>query len=94
MGIQYLEKGDLVLKSWIGRVRFCCAQREMIEQMATSQIHFGLRDDLGSFHGLSIPERRVVLAGVSISWWHFVLGIEPTIVIRIPCSSLVSAGFL
>lgn len=36
MGIWYLEEGDLVLKPWIGRVRLCCAQREMIEQMAAS----------------------------------------------------------
>jgi hypothetical protein len=42
-----------------------CLQREMVEQMTASEICLGLGDDLGSFHGLSIPERRAVLTAIS-----------------------------
>ena len=46
-------------------IRVFCLQREMVEQMTASEIRLGLGDDLGSFHSLSIPERRAVLTAIS-----------------------------
>jgi hypothetical protein len=94
MVIWYLKEGDLVFKPWVGGVRLRCTQGEMIKQMAASQICFRLGYDFGALHCLSIPERRAVLTAVSFIGGTPSFTSNPTIVIRIPCASLVSAGLL
>lgn len=65
-GAWYLKKRDLMLEARVRRVCLCRLQRKMVEQMATTQIGSCLRNDLGSFHGLSIPEGRSILAVISL----------------------------
>jgi hypothetical protein len=51
-----LEESNLMLELGIRCIRLIRLQGEMVEQMSTSQIGFRLRDELGSFHRLAIPE--------------------------------------
>ena len=81
-----------MLEARIRRVRLRRLQREMVEQMTTPYVRRCLGNDLRPFHGLSVPEGRAILSVISssISEVRVIL----TIVIRMPCSSLTSAGFL
>lgn len=64
----YLEERDLVLEARVRCIGVFCLQREVVEQMPTTEIRFGLGDELGSFHVLSIPERCAVLTIVSLQF--------------------------
>lgn len=50
-----------MLEAGVRCIGVFCLQREVVEQMPATEIGFGLGDELGSFHILSIPERCAVL---------------------------------
>lgn len=84
-----------MLEARIWCIRVLCLQREMVEQMPAPKIRLCLRNDLGSFHSLSIPERRAILTAISFSSFRldkmtydcdpdalFITGIGRVLVIR------------
>ena len=64
-----------MLEPWIRRVRRGSHQREVVEKVARSEILGGLGDDLGTFHGLPVPERSSVLKSIVAAIKTYVMGI-------------------
>ena len=58
----HLKESDLVLEARVRRVRRGCHQREVVVKVASSEVLRRLRNNLRTFHGLSVPERSAILA--------------------------------
>lgn len=61
----YLEEGDLVLELRIWTVGSVGHQREVIEEVPTTQVLGGLRDDFAPLHRLVVPRGRSILVQIS-----------------------------
>lgn len=90
----YLKESNLMLETIIWRILTRRLQREMVVQVSCAEILGRLRDDLRPLHVLSFPEGRSILRPACLARRYCSGEIHRTIVILIPCASLVSAGFL